>query len=125
MLAESCAIGAADVLHPCRLQIICGSAMEKQDRPKEVRLPCAKLQVATLINSIGSQVAVCANVQDKHSRVARIEQDEKERNDLPSRGGSTVSSSDWSGGRHTSVPDMHTHAGCCPINPHCSLSVEA
>ncbi|EAT80199.1 hypothetical protein SNOG_12386 [Parastagonospora nodorum SN15] len=49
LLAESCVIGAGDVLHPCRLQIICGSAMEKQDRPKE----------------------------DKHSRVARIEQDEK------------------------------------------------
>jgi hypothetical protein len=73
LLAVSCVIGAGDVLHPCRLQIICGSAMEKQDRPKEVRLPCAKLRVATLINSIGSRVAIRANVQDKHSRVARIE----------------------------------------------------
>lgn len=74
------AIGADDVLRPSRLQIICGSAMRKQDRPKRVKSPCARLRIATTTNSIGKIVAVCIAVACDLYIVAwpGIERDEKD-----------------------------------------------
>ncbi|OAK96872.1 hypothetical protein IQ06DRAFT_229691, partial [Phaeosphaeriaceae sp. SRC1lsM3a] len=54
LLVQRCVIGAADVEDPLRLQKICGSAMRKQDLPEVVRSPCARVQIARFIDSIGA-----------------------------------------------------------------------
>jgi hypothetical protein len=75
LLEQTDAIGAGDVLRPSRLQIICGSAMRKQDRPKPERPPCAKLRLATPFDSIGEQVAVRASMLHIDSRLAGMDND--------------------------------------------------
>jgi hypothetical protein len=111
------AIGADDVLRPARLQIICRSAMRKQDRPKQAKPPCARLRIATTARSIGNRMAVLvADVCNRYI-VARPGYSEMRRilSDMPSAVRWYVLFSDWSSACLASVPNMHTYAGCYPI----------
>jgi len=80
LLWGASAIGAADILRQFRLQIICGSAMGKQDRPKRVKTPCARLEIATAPYPIGDRMVVRISEVCKEHIIARpgVERDEKD-----------------------------------------------